>query len=115
MLSQKQISRKRQEQSHNVRDALFRYPRGEHPPPDHREARAHGVPEHVIDSAGARTQEDLAEKFMAAEVARCMYRLEVISAELERRLFLSITTVPDDDEGDANDSKELEKLADFKV
>lgn len=52
----------------------------------------------------AWTKNDLV---MAAEIARCMYRLEVISAELERLLPL---TLAGDEE--APDTKEMERLAD---
>ena len=52
----------------------------------------------------AWTKNDLV---MAAEVARCMYRLEVISAELER--LLPLTLVGGED---APDAKEMERLAD---
>lgn len=52
----------------------------------------------------AWTKNDLV---MAAEVARCMYRLEVISAELER--LMPLTLVGGED---VPDTKEMEKLAD---
>ena len=48
---------------------------------------------------------------MAAEVARCMYRLEVISAELEKYLALSLVPAMEGEE-EVFDSKEMEKLAD---
>jgi hypothetical protein len=48
---------------------------------------------------------------MAAEVARCMYRLEVISAELEKHLALSLVPALEGEE-EMFDSKEMEKRAD---
>lgn len=52
----------------------------------------------------AWTKNDLV---MAAEVARCMYRLEVVSAELERQLSLFQA-----EGGTLPDNKEQERLAD---
>lgn len=52
----------------------------------------------------AWTQSDLV---LAAEVARCMYRLEVLSQHLENNLVLILAG---DEEG--KDTKEAEKLAD---
>jgi len=46
---------------------------------------------------------------LAAEVARCMYRLERVSAQLEQYLAL---TLAGSEAEDAVDTKELEKLAD---
>lgn len=57
----------------------------------------------------AWTKNDLV---MAAEVARCMYRLEVISAELEKDLSLSLVPETEDGEPEMFDSKEMEKRAD---
>lgn len=55
----------------------------------------------------AWTKNDLV---MAAEVARCMYRLECISAELEKNMALAL--LPGDEE-QPFDAKELEKRADM--
>jgi len=54
----------------------------------------------------AWTKNDLV---LAAEVARCMYRLERVSAQLEQYLAL---TLAGSEAEDAVDTKELEKLAD---
>lgn len=54
----------------------------------------------------AWTKNDLV---MAAEVARCMYRLEEISAYLEANLSLTLAGTGGDDD---RDTKDLEKLAD---
>lgn len=55
----------------------------------------------------AWTKNDLV---MAAEVARCMYRLERISGELEKNMDLAL--LPSDEE-QPFDAKELEKRADM--
>lgn len=58
----------------------------------------------------AWTKNDLV---MAAETARCMYRLEVISAELEKYLAISLVQPLEDGEEEVFDSKEMEKRADM--
>lgn len=56
----------------------------------------------------AWTKNDLV---MAAEVARCMYRLERISAELEKNMAIGL--LPPDDDEPVFDAKEVEKRADM--
>lgn len=58
----------------------------------------------------AWTKNDLV---IAAEVARCMYRLEVISAELEKYLTLSLIPSLEEGEEEMFDAKEMEKRADM--
>lgn len=63
----------------------------------------------IVTTAKAKRAWTKNDLVMAAEVARCMYRLERVSAQLEEYMALSLLP---DDERDGPDTKEMEKLAD---
>jgi len=66
----------------------------------------------LVTTAKAKRSWTKNDLVMAAEVARCMYRLEVISAELEKYLALSLIPPLEGGEPEMFDSKEMEKRAD---
>lgn len=65
----------------------------------------------LVTTAKAKRSWTKNDLVMAAEVARCMYRLERISAELEQNFSASL--LPTDPEEAIFDGKEMEKRADM--
>lgn len=66
----------------------------------------------IVTTAKAKRAWTGNDLVLAADVARCMYRLEVVSGQLEK--YLSYSLVGDDLDADKEipDTKEMEKLAD---
>jgi hypothetical protein len=66
----------------------------------------------IVTTAKAKRAWTGNDLVLAADIARCMYRLEVVSSQLETYMAYSLVGADIEDDKEIPDTKEMEKLAD---